>query len=113
MEGQMKVNMLIENALRDNVKYKGISVRDSDKALIMWVWWQLGFRLSKEQMNQFMDMPPAETIRRCRQAIQAKGKYRASDRVFTERQWKSLVMQQNAPTASPKRIEQLTQERLV
>ena len=107
----MKVNQLIEKALRENVKYKGISVRDSDKALILWVWWQLGFQLTHEQMDKFMNLPSTETIRRLRQKLQEKGKYGGSKAVLDERRWKSLVASQNMPTASLNRSEDILKQR--
>lgn len=54
--------------------------------------------LSPEQMERFRKMTSLETLRRVRQKIQESGKYPATDVVKKERHWKSMQMQQQAPT---------------
>ena len=103
----MRVTNLVEQTLRDNEK-----ARNSDKALLLDVWARLGLELTDVQRAKFMDMPSSETIRRIRQKIQESGKYPATERIRSERYHKSLVMQQNAPSAKPKRIEEITEDLL-
>jgi hypothetical protein len=100
----MRVTNLVEQILRDNEK-----TRNSDKLLLLEIWTRLGFELTDAQRSKFIDMPSSETIRRIRQKIQEGGKYPATERIRSERYHKSLVMQQNAPSAKPKRIEEISE----
>ena len=96
------INKIIEMCLRDYPK-----TRDSDKALLIHVWEHCGLYLSEVQRDKFFQITSPETIRRTRQKIQESGKYPASKRVGDSRRIKGLVIQQNAPIASPKRMTQL------
>lgn len=50
-------------------------------------------------------MPSLETLRRVRQKIQEGGKYPATDLVKRERKFKSLQMQQQAPSYKAEGLE--------
>lgn len=103
----MKTTNLIEQVLREHN-----AARSSDRILQLRVWHELGLILTPEQRAKFMEMPSSETIRRVRQKLQEDGKYLAAEPVRKTRYHKSLVMQQNAPTATPERIEAI-QEKLL
>ncbi len=101
-----KVTPTVEKILRDYPQ-----TRSSDKLLLLYVWHNMGLILTEKQMEKFMDMPSTETIRRIRQKIQENGQYLATDRIRRERHIKSLEVQQNEPTAQPKRLEQVLEQR--
>lgn len=102
----MQAYKAVEWVLREHPE-----TRNSDKELILEVWDLMGFSLSYQQKLKFRELPSTETIRRVRQRIQAEGKYPAIEQIRQERQLKSLVIQQNEPSASPKRLSNLIQER--
>lgn len=101
----MRVTPIIKDVLRDNPK-----ARDSDKELLLDVWQTLGLYLTIDQRAIFRNMPSTETIRRIRQKIQEKGEFQAAGRVTKSRRIKSYEMQQNAPQATPERIEQVIEQ---
>jgi len=102
----MKTHLIVESILSRDPE-----TRNSDKKLILAVWDYMGLNLSDTQKAKFMDMPPAETIRRLRQKLQERGRYRASDSVRHERYIKSLIMQQNEPKAPVERVETILEQR--
>lgn len=81
--------------------------RNSDKELLILYMQKYGMNLTDNQILKFRDMPSPETIRRVRQKIQESGRYQADQKIKSERDWKSLRMQQNAPSASPRTVEQI------
>ena len=105
------INNLVEQVLRENipVKFEGRDVhpRNSDKALLIRVWAKQGLVLDYHQTQKLFNAASSETIRRIRQKIQEKGMYQADDRVKQERRFKSYRVQQVAPKATPKYIEQV------
>lgn len=103
----MKLNNTIEHVLTNYPE-----ARDSDRYLILKVWEAYGLYLSEDQKDRFIACPSTESIRRTRQRLQERGKYKASDRVSRHRRIKSYVMQQNAPKASPERLGELVERPL-
>lgn len=75
--------------------------RNSDKELCVIYMQKSGMNLSEEQIRVFKSMPSMETIRRVRQKIQESGEYQADQKIKSERKFKSLQMQQTAPTFTP------------
>lgn len=98
----MRLLPIIEDILRNNPK-----ARDSDSELNIHVMQRLGCNLTNSQIDKLRDIN-FESIRRTRQKLQEQGKYLPSDRVGKQRRLKSMIVQQNAPTAKPERIEHLT-----
>ena len=81
--------------------------RDNDKELLIKTWEHLGLYLSQGQQDKFKHIASPETIRRTRQKIQEGGLYPATERTRSFRKVKSAVIQQNAPTATPERLDGL------
>lgn len=102
MHGTTKLTPLIEAILRDNPK-----ARDSDSELNIQVLLRLGVMLSGAQIDKLRKIN-FESIRRARQKLQQAGKYLPSEKVAKQRKLKSLILQQNMPTAKPERAEYLT-----
>lgn len=100
----MRVSKIVEDVLRENVKS-----RNSDKVLLIFVYRRLGLDLTASQIYKLLDMPSAETITRVRRKLQEQGKYVADKSIAKERNFRSMQMQQNAPNASPKRIEDIVE----
>lgn len=101
----MLINKTVEAILRDEPV-----TRNSDKALLLHVWRKLGLNLTAEQMAKLRDMPSAETITRVRRKIQEGGQYQATERIKSTRHHKDLSMQQIAPAATPKYINQTLEQ---
>lgn len=89
----MTITQQVENILRAVP-----TTRSSDKELLIIYMQKFGMNLSLEQLQRFKKMPSFETIRRVRQKIQEGGKYPATQLVSKERKWKSMQMQQQAPS---------------
>jgi hypothetical protein len=104
----MNVTRLVRQALKDNPQ-----ARNSDRVLLIQVWHTLGLNLTPDQIRKFLDIPSAETIRRVRQKLQENGEYVATGNIKQARDHKSYVIQQNAPSAKPERLETLMQETLI
>lgn len=103
----MKLNNTIEHILSNYPE-----ARDSDRYLILKVWEAYGLYLSEAQKDKFMSCPSTESIRRTRQKLQERGKYKASERVARQRRIKSYIVQQNAPTASIERLGDIVERPL-
>ena len=103
----MKLNNTIEHVLTNYPE-----ARDSDRYLILKVWEAYGLYLSESQKDKFMGCPSTESIRRTRQKLQERGKYKASERVSRHRRIKSYVVQQNAPIASPEHLGEIIERPL-
>lgn len=103
----MRMSKAVENSLRDNE-----ATRSSDKLLTIEVWDIFGLHLSEAQRAVFLKLPTTETIRRTRQAIQAKGKYPASEKVRNRRKIKGQEIQQAIPKTKPKNVDKLIDNRL-
>ena len=97
----MNTKKLIETILRDKPE-----TRDNDKLLILYVWQAKGLRFTPEQVQKFKDMPSPETIRRGRQLLQEKGKYRASEEV-EEKRYELYKETKQAIAAAPAAISWL------
>ena len=96
----MNVTQQVENILR------AVPItRSSDKELQIVYMQKSGMNLSAAQIDKFRSMTSLETIRRVRQKIQEGGKYPATDLVKNERKFKSLQMQQQAPSFTPDGLE--------
>ena len=95
----MKLTPIIEKVLSSNEK-----ARNSDNELIIGVLQQLGAFLTPSQ-QEVIRSTNLESIRRTRQKLQEKGKYKPSEAVAKTRRIKSYIVQQNAPQASAQRIE--------
>lgn len=93
----MKISEQVENILK-----KSEIARNSDRELELIFMAEVGMDLSEKQKDVFRDMPSMEIIRRVRQKFQENGQYTATERVRNVRKHKSYVVQQNAPTATPK-----------
>ena len=96
------INDLVKQVLEQNERS-----RSSDKELILAVWERQGLYLDEAQRSKFFQVAPAETIRRIRQKIQESGELLAGDKVRKERRFKAQRMQQIAPKAGPKFVEQV------
>lgn len=81
------------------------NTRNNDHDLIIGVYYALGFEMTPEQREKFRNLPTPETVTRLRRKIQEKGEYLPAEAVGKFRRHKSLVVQQNAPTASVERLE--------
>jgi hypothetical protein len=103
----MRVTSSVRQALRQNEQ-----ARSSDRVLLLQVWHDLGLDLTPAQQMKFLEIPPPETIRRIRQKLQEAGEYPATKSVTEAREFKSYAIQQNAPSAKPKRMEELLSEQL-
>lgn len=101
----MLINKIVEQLLRDNPK-----TRSSDKELLIAFWDSQGLCLTPAQREQFRNLPSTETVRRIRQKIQEGGLYAADQRIRSTRHHKSLSMQQIAPAATPKYINQTLEQ---
>lgn len=97
----MNTKKLIETILRDKPE-----ARDNDKLLILYVWQAKGLRFTPEQVQKFKDMPSPETIRRGRQLLQEKGKYRASEEV-EEKRYELYKETKQAIISAPKAVSWL------
>lgn len=93
---------LIKNILMNNVK-----ARDSDNEIIIEIIRKLGVFLTDAQEEKLRSIN-FESIRRTRQKIQQQGLYQPSPEVAKQRRLKAMIVQQNAPIASPDRLEYLT-----
>ena len=62
----MRVKNKVENMLKNNV-----SLRSSDKKLLLEYWKTEGLHLTPEQERKFMDCTVAETITRARRMLRA------------------------------------------
>lgn len=93
-----------------NILSASVEARNSDKALLKIYMLKSGLDLTSKQMDLLIDMPSFETITRVRRDVQAKGQYTASEGIRRQRKAKSLVVQQNAPTASTHRLEQILED---
>jgi hypothetical protein len=101
----MKISQQVENILASSRQ-----ARNSDKSLLLIYMQKSGMNLTPRQVSIFLEMPSRETLRRVRQKIQERGQYTADSSVKKVRDYKSLVVSQNAPTASPKTIERIIEE---
>lgn len=97
-----KVAPVVEEVLKIRQK-----ARNSDRDLIACVWYKYGLRLTPEQYDKLMEIPSAETIRRIRQKLQEQGKYLADKDIRKAREDMSMVVEQNAPTASANTIDRI------
>lgn len=97
-----KVAPVVEEILKTRPK-----ARNSDRDLIACVWYKYGLVLTSEQYDKLSEVPTAETIRRIRQKLQEQGKYLADKDVRKAREDKSMVVQQNAPTASVNTMDRI------
>lgn len=81
------------------------NTRNNDHDLIIGVYYALGFQMTAEQRKKFHELPTPETVTRLRRKLQEKGEYLPAEAVRKFRRHKSLEVQQNAPTASAERLE--------
>lgn len=91
----------------ENILAYSKAARNSDKELQVIYMQKSGMNLTSKQVEVFRDMPSLETLRRIRQKLQEGGQYKADEMIAKERRWKSMRMQQMAPAAKPKTIEQI------
>lgn len=101
----MKISDVIERVLAVNA-----DARNSDRELFISVWAEMGFSLTSAQEQQFFGLPSPETITRIRRKIQEQGRYPATQRIKKTREMKSMIMQQNMPTASVNTAERVLEE---
>ena len=101
----MLVNKIIEQLMRDNQQ-----TRSSDKELMIAFWESQGLHLSYADKEKIRSLPTFETITRVRRKIQEGGLYQADQRVKASRHHKDLSMQQVAPAATPKYINQTLEQ---
>lgn len=99
---------IVEDILK--VSYKS---RNTDKELYLYIFDHYGIHLTESQKEIFRNMPSLESVRRVRQKLQEGGKYQADQKIKKERDWKALRMQQNTPTAKPKVIENIMEQRVL
>lgn len=96
-----QITVLVEQMLQQEQKY-----RDSDKELIIAVLDHMGMNLTPEQ-REILKSVNFESIRRYRQKLQEEGKYSPSVSVGKRRKLKSMIIEQNAPTAKPVYLDDL------
>lgn len=96
----MTITEQVENILKASRQ-----ARNSDKELQIIYMQKSGMDLDARQVQKFRDMPSLETLRRVRQKIQESGKYKADKRVEDSRKFKSMQMQQQAPSFSANGLE--------
>lgn len=101
--------MTITEQVRNLLAYSE-KARDSDKVLIGLYLRRAGVELDNRQIDQLMNLPSFETITRIRRKLQESGEFQPSPEVAKERKLKSYAVQQNAPNASPERIEQVLRD---
>ena len=65
--------------------------RENDRTLMLKVWDMQGFRFPKKLISLFYKIYSPETIRRCRQAIQAEGLYRSDPLKTAQRSLYSMA----------------------
>lgn len=102
----MTITQRVESILKHSKE-----ARNSDIELQIIYMQKSGLNLTSEQQQAFRDMDNLWTVRRERQKLQEQGKYEADAQVKTERKHKAMVVQQNAPRASPEYMEQLITRR--
>lgn len=95
----MKISDHVEHILANN-----IDARSDDKELLIEYMQRSGMRLSEHQIEVMQGMPSFETIRRVRQKLQEDGKYPATDSVKANRNFKSMQVQQVAPSFSAQNL---------
>lgn len=93
---------IVELVLQENPES-----RDSDKKCLIQVWERLGLYLSKAQQDKFMGIASPETIRRTRQKIQESGRWLASDKVYEQRKFKALRVQQMIAKTKADKVDDL------
>jgi hypothetical protein len=91
----------IESILAQNPK-----ARDSDNLLIVQVLLHYGADFTPHQIALLNEMS-FESITRCRRKLQEQGKFLPSPEVAKKRRLKSYIVQQNAPSASPSRLQRV------
>lgn len=101
----MRTHIIVENVLARNEK-----ARNSDKILFLAVWEEMGFYLSDTQKQRFLSLPSSESITRVRRKLQEQGRYPATERIKKSRELKSMIVQQNMPTASVRTAERVLEE---
>lgn len=89
----------VEQALRDNLE-----ARSDDRELIIEILQNHGADLTDQQKNLIRALS-FETITRVRRKLQQEGQYLATDRVRRARKMKGMIMQQNVPGSTSKRVE--------
>lgn len=75
-----------------NILEFSMDARNSDKQLWIIYAQKSGAKLTPEQLEVINNMPEFETLRRVRQAIQAKGMYPATPTVAQERKKKADIL---------------------
>lgn len=96
--------------IADNVRRilaTSVAARNSDRELLIAYMDLCNMGLSPMQKDKFRNMPSMETIRRTRQALQAKGLYLANPRIAKERHFKAMTIQQRVSTTKPDKIDDL------
>lgn len=101
----MRTSNLVEWVLKNKEQ-----PRNSDIELIIDVWQEQGLYLTEQQKQTLRrECSKPETIRRIRQKLQQDGKYLANSTVRSERKWLGMRAQQNFPTTTVDKVENLTQ----
>ena len=86
------------------------AARNSDKELLLATWEAFGLQLTFTQQQQFLGLPSSESITRVRRKLQEQGRYPATERIKKTRELKSMIVQQNMPTASINTAERVLEE---
>lgn len=81
--------------------------RNSDRHLFLEFLQGSGMDLSARQVDVFLNLPSLESVRRVRQKLQETGNFPADAKVASERDFKSMQMQQITPSAKPEFIQQV------
>lgn len=101
----MRTAIIVENVLA-----RSIDARNSDRVLLLQTWEDMGFHLTATQYQQFLSLPSSESITRVRRKLQEQGRYPATERIKKARELKSIIIQQNMPTASINTAERVLEE---
>lgn len=98
------VDKLVKKVLEESER-----ARSSDKILLVGVLQERGMRLSQVQLAIFMSVN-MESVTRARRKYQEKGMYPPTKEVARQRRLKSMIIQQNMPTAKPGKIINLIED---
>lgn len=101
----MRLTNTVEKILQNHPK-----ARDSDRVLFVELMAEYHINLTPAQEDKFLAMPSLESARRIRQKLQEQGKYKASESIKRERDFKRNQMQQTLIEAKPENIEKILEQ---
>lgn len=105
MRKMNKVAPIVAHILRTSEE-----ARNSDTELLIQFLELQGFGKMSEAQKLAFRKVSFESITRARRKFQEEGQFLPNEKVGKQRRLKSMIVQQNAPTARPARIQQLADE---